>query len=292
MSASRSLRPARGCFNETGQLKKVVVCPPTYFQIKVPTNAMQWLYYSDGLGPPDPQLMTKQHERLVEILREEGVEVEVMDPHPELPYQHATRDVGAVIGDRILLSNLKHWTRQPESEVLQPILEEQYGLQIVRPVGFIEGGDVIVDGNRLWVGISARTDTRGAEFLYHTFGRDHEVIPLHFDPRCTHLDTVLGVLGHNCALVYEPAFDARSLALIREAYPNMIALTDQEQKSGGANVLFLSPEKVISIAENSSVNEQLAQRGFQVVTLSYSEVIKSGGSVRCDTLPLERESIS
>jgi N-dimethylarginine dimethylaminohydrolase len=289
MNASRFLRPARGCFSETGQLKKVVVCPPTYFQIKVPTNATQWLYYSDGLGPPDPRLMTEQHERLIEILREEGVEVEVLDPHPALPYQHATRDVGAVIGDRIVLSNLKHWTRQPESEVLKPVLADRYGLKVVRPVGFVEGGDVIVDGERLWVGIGARTNEQGAEFLYRTFGRDHEVIPLRFDPRCTHLDTVLGVLGRGRALVYEPAFDEASLRQIRETYPHVVPLTDEEQKSGGANVLFLSTDRVISIAENRSVNEQLVRAGFEVVTLAYSEVIKSGGSVRCDTLPVERD---
>jgi N-dimethylarginine dimethylaminohydrolase len=290
MSASKSLQPARGCFSETGQLKKVVVCPPTYFQIKVPTNAMQWLYYSDGLGPPDPRLMTKQHERLVDILREEGVEVEMLEPHPALPYQHATRDVGVVIGDRIVLSNLKHWTRQPESEVLKPILEDRYGLKLLRPVGFVEGGDVIMDGERLWVGIGARTNEQGAEFLYHTFGRDHEVTPLRFDPRCTHLDTVLGVLGGGRALVYESAFDEASLQRIREAYPHIISLTSKEQASGGANVLFLGPDRAISIAENSSVNEQLVRAGFEVVTLSYSEVIKSGGSVRCDTLPIERGS--
>ena len=129
MSVSRSLRPTRGCYSETGQLNTVIVCSPIHFDITVPTNAMQWLYYSDGLGPPDPRLMTKQHERLVEILRDEGVEVEVLDPHPTLPYQHATRDVGVVIGDRIVLSNLKHWTRQPESEVLKLVLADRYGLK-------------------------------------------------------------------------------------------------------------------------------------------------------------------
>jgi N-dimethylarginine dimethylaminohydrolase len=291
MSASKPLRPARGCNSETGQLKKVVVCPPTHFRISVPTNATQWLYYSDGLGPPDPRLMTKQHQRLVEILREEGVEVEVLDPHPALPYQHATRDVGVVIGDRLVLSNLKHWTRQPESEVLKPVLEDRYGLKVIRPTGFVEGGDVIVDGKRLWVGIGARTNEPGAEFLYKTFGRDHEVLPLRFDPRCTHLDTVLGVLGGGRALVYEPAFDEASLRSIRAAYPDLIPLTKKEQENGGANVLFLGPERVISIAENSSVNAQLVRAGFEVVTLAYSEVIKSGGSVRCDTLPVERDSI-
>ena len=172
---------------------------------------------------------------------------------------------------------------------MKPVLEDRYGLKVVRPVGFVEGGDVVVDGERLWVGIGARTNEQGAEFLYRTFRRDHEVIPLRFDPRCTHLDTVLGILGQGRALVYEPAFDEASLRCIREAYPDLIPLTDQEQKNGGANLLFLSPKRVISIAENGSVNGQLVRAGFEVVTLTYSEVIKSGGSVRCDTFPIARD---
>jgi N-dimethylarginine dimethylaminohydrolase len=282
----------KGCYSETGRLRKVVMCPPTHFEIVEPTNTMQWLYYSDGLPRPNPLLMEQQHRHLVQILLEEGVEVELLPPVPTLPYQHATRDVGVVIGDTIVLSSLKERTRRPEAQVAEPALQ-RYRLRLLTPErGFIEGGDVIVDNDQLWVGLGARTDEWGAEFLHRTFGRDYEVIPLRFDAKYTHLDTVFGVLSRNHALLYEPAFDAKSLERIQVAYSHLITLTDKEQQNAGANVLFLSSERVISIAENPSVNEQLAQAGFQVITVSYGEVIKSGGSVRCDTLPLERDAVS
>lgn len=285
-----TLSGASGCYSETGHLRRVIMCPPTHFTIPVPTNATQWLYYSDGLRPPDPRLMEVQHGRLVEILQREGVTVELLKPDPKLPYQHATRDVGVLVGNRMVLSNLKHWTRQGEAHETKQVLEEQHRLKVLRPTGFLEGGDVIVDNGRLWVGIGARTDIRGAEFLYHTFKKDFEVILLRFDPKYTHLDTVFGVLSCGHALLYEPAFDPPSLRHIQNAYPSIIRLTDEEQRNAGANVLSLSPEKVISIAENTSVNQQLTYAGFQVIMLSYSEVIKSGGSVRCDTLPIERDT--
>lgn len=266
------------------------MCPPTHFAIPVPTNAMQWLYYSDGLRPPDPRLMERQHERLVEILQREGVAVELLKPDPKLPYQHATRDVGVLVGDRMVLSNLKHWTRQREAQVTKGVLEEEHGLQVLRPTGFVEGGDVIVDNGRLWVGIGARTDERGAEFLYQTFKGDCEVLPLRFAPKYTHLDTVLGTLAGGHALLYEPAFDSASLQRIRAAYPHVISLTSEEQQNAGANVLPIDENRLVSIAENVSVNNRLIRAGFKVITVEYSEVIKSGGSVRCDTLPVERDS--
>jgi N-dimethylarginine dimethylaminohydrolase len=125
--------------------------------------------------------------------------------------------------------------------------------------------------------------------MHRTFGRDFDVIPLRFGPIYTHLDTIFGILGQGHAVLYEPAFESPALQRIQEAYPSVISLTDEEQRSAGANVLCLSPNRVISIAENRGVNEQLLQLGFEVVTLPFSEVIKSGGSVRCDTLPVERD---
>jgi N-dimethylarginine dimethylaminohydrolase len=286
--SAKTLQFTKGCYSEAGRLRKVVMCPPTFFQIVRPINAIQWLYYSDGLPKPEPLVMVQQHWRLVEILREEGVEVELLPPVPGLPYQHATRDVGVVIGDAIVLSNLKEETRRLETQVAEPVLQK-YGLRVLAPArGFVEGGDVVVDDGRLWVGLGSRTDEWGAEFLYRTFGRDYDVIFLRFNPHYTHLDTVFGLLSRGHTLLYEPAFEASSLQLIREVYPSAVSLTDEEQQNAGANVLCLSPDRVISIAENRSVNERLVQLGYEVVTVPFSEVIKSGGSVRCDTLPLER----
>jgi len=45
----------------------------------------------------------------------------------------------------------------------------------------------------------------------------------------------------------------------------LLSPPEKEQKNGGANVLFLSPERVISIAENRSVNKRLVEAGFEVV---------------------------
>jgi N-dimethylarginine dimethylaminohydrolase len=280
---------ARGCSSETGRLRKVLMCPPTYFEIGDPINVVQWLYSSDGLPKPEPRIMERQHQNFVSLLRENGVEVQVLDPSASLPFQHATRDVGTVIGDTIVLSNLKVPRRRGEAGVTRPYLEAS-GLRVITPdQGYVEGGDVVVQDGRLWVGIGGRTDERGVDFLYRTFKRDFEVIPLRFGARYTHLDTVLGVLGRDCALIFEPAFEAESLALIQETYPNLIWLSDKEQTNGGANVLPLNPNTLIAIAENGSVNQRLADLGFEVITFPYSEVIKTGGSVRCDTLPIERD---
>jgi len=279
----------RGCHSETGRLRKVVMCPPTYFQITQPINMIQLMWSYDGLPRPEPWIMEIQHSRFVKLLREYGVEVELLPPVSGLPFQHATRDVGTVIGDTIVLANLRPPSRRLEAEITRPILEKS-GLRVLVPdKGYVEGGDLVVDNGKLWVGIGGRTNEAGAEWLDKTFGREYEVILLHFDPWLMHLDTVFGALSGGHALVYEDAFDPASLSRIRAAYPSIISLTKEEQKTGGANVLPIDPQTIITIQENAAVNEKLRELGFEVVTVPYSEVIKTGGSVRCDTLPVERD---
>lgn len=276
-----------GCTSESGRLRKVVMCPPANFSIVKPINAVQWAYYRDGLPPPQPWLMVQQHAKVVEVLRDLSVEVELLPPVRGMPFQHATRDIGVVIGDTIVASP-RIDIRQQEVAVAQPAFDK-HGIKVLVPDrGFVEGGDVVVENGRIWVGIGARTDEWGAEYLDRTFGNEYDVIPLRFHPRFTHLDTLFGVLGQNRAIVFEPAFSAKSLDCLKKAFASIVSLTGQEQQSGGSNVLCIDERRVISIAENESVNNRLRELGYEVISLPFSEVVKSGGSVRCDVLPLAR----
>jgi N-dimethylarginine dimethylaminohydrolase len=56
----------------------------------------------------------------------------------------------------------------------------------------------------------------------------------------------------------------------------------------GVNVLSLGNKKIISLPQNAEVNHQLSKRGYDVIKIDFSEIIKSGGSFRCCTLPIKR----
>jgi len=284
---------ARGCFSETGHLSKVLMCRPTYFEITKPINYVQELYADHRRPRPRAEVMVQQHQGLIDALEREGVQVELLPPKRGLPYQHATRDVGVVIGNTVIFSPLKEEARRAETAIVEHALQQYKGLEIERCRGIVEGGDVFIDGNQqqLWVGLGARTNRQGFEYLCERFGRDYEVMALRFEAHYTHLDTVFAILGLGHAIVYEPAFDRASLDAIRAAYPTILSLDEEQQENAGANVLSVSAERVISIERNASVNHQLRELGYTVIPIAFSEVTKSGGSVRCDTLPIERATI-
>ena len=69
----------------------------------------------------------------------------------------------------------------------------------------------------------------------------------------------------------------------------MIEVTDEEAFTLGTNVLSIGDKKIISLPVNKKVNEELEKRGFEVIEVDLTEIIKSGGSFRCCTLPIERK---
>lgn len=56
-----------------------------------------------------PHNRRKLQNLLIEILHKEG-SVDLLPPHPPLPFQHVTRDMGVVIDDTIMLTNLRGLT--------------------------------------------------------------------------------------------------------------------------------------------------------------------------------------
>ena len=91
----------------------------------------------------------------------------------------------------------------------------------------------------------------------------------------------LSVLMPPVGQCYLPAYGADPNPLCnasKKLVPQLSPLATKSNKMP-ANVLCLSPAWVIFIAENRSVNERLVRLGFEVVTLSFAQVIKSEGSV-------------
>lgn len=76
--------------------------------------------------------------------------------------------------------------------------------------------------------------------------------------------------------------------MLRDRY-DLIHVNAKEQETLGTNVLSIGNKKVISLPVNEGVNKELQKRGYDVIEVDFSEIIKSGGSFRCCSMPLLRE---
>ena len=268
---------------EYGVLQKVIVCPPTHMRIGTVINETQKRYITENI---DVEIALEQHRGFVQVLEENDVEVIQLETEEQLNEQVFTRDIGFTIGNQLFVSAMGSGIRTGEVGVLKGKLKE-------KDIPFkdlvqesIEGGDVIVDKDRVWVGLSTRTSLNATKALQALLP-NHQVIPVSLERRILHLDCAFNIVDDKLALIYHEAFTDTRINMLREHF-DFIEVNKEEQFTLGTNVLSIGNKKIISMPNNKQVNEELRNRGFDVIEVPFDEIIKSGGSFRCCSLPLLR----
>jgi N-dimethylarginine dimethylaminohydrolase len=270
--------------NEFDVLKKVILCQPQYMTIREVINETQKHFKDEGIHI---ELALEQHNNFVDTLRKNGVEVILLPYHKKYPEQVFTRDIGFTLGQTIFVAEMASEIRKGEEDVLKQWLEDE-GISYYNLLGDqIEGGDVIIDRDTIYVGLSNRTNQNAVEHLQGLLPQfDVKAIP--FKAEYLHLDCVLNVVSPDVALIYRPALTEEDIKLFGSRY-ELIDVTEEEQFTLGTNVLCIGNKRILSLPVNKDVNEQLRNKGFDVLEVDITEIIKSGGSFRCCTLPILRE---
>jgi len=271
------------CDTEYGILEKVIVCQPKYMEIAEVINEVQEEYADENINRLKAM---EQHRAFTDALVQHGVSVYMLPPGKTKPEQVFTRDIGFTIGNRLFISEMASEIRQGEETVLRKWLFDN-GLPSQKLSNHeIEGGDVIIDGQKVFVGISSRTSEEAVDRLKELLS-DYDVYPIPFNEKYLHLDCVFNILSPTEALIFPEALDESTIQLLQEMY-NTIEVNEEEQFTMGTNVLSIGHKRVFSLPMNVKVNQQLRESGYSVIEVDFSEIIKSGGSFRCCTLPIKR----
>ncbi|MEP1124096.1 MAG: arginine deiminase family protein [Ilumatobacter sp.] len=280
--------------SETAPLRSVLVGYPDNFLQVDPEiiNETQRQYYF-GADAPTPEAVTAQLNGFIEVLVRRGIDVRQPHPLPYLPDQMMTRDIGVVIGDTFVVTTMAARSRRHEWRGYAHLFEHfpEHVKVLFGPEDLvIEGGDVIVDRGKVFVGIGQRTTLAGAAWLMQLVP-DFEIVPVNLSGLADgedvlHLDCSFLPVGDGHALIY-PGGMRDIPATLRETY-DLIEVTKQEQQMLGTNVLSLAPDCVVSREDSTRINAEMRARGIEVIELPYSEPPKTGGSFRCCTLPLHR----
>ncbi|WP_241657204.1 dimethylarginine dimethylaminohydrolase family protein [Halobacillus salinus] len=271
------------CTSEYGTLKSVIVAPPTFMRIESIMNETQKHFKNENI---DQQRATEQHNIFTETLQKNGAEVIELPANPELNEQVFTRDIGFTIDDLLFIGAMDEPLRKQEPLLLKAWCED-YGIPFHESEnGSIEGGDVLLDGERVWIGVSSRTTEQAIDALRSELP-DKQIEGISLRDGVLHLDCALNILSDSWALIYPPAFSTADIKRIQSRF-NLIPMTRAEYFNLGPNVLSIGNQTVISLKQNKRINQELANQGFHVIGIDFSEIIKSGGSFRCCSLPLHR----
>ncbi|WP_346235121.1 dimethylarginine dimethylaminohydrolase family protein [Lysinibacillus telephonicus] len=272
------------CMSEYDTLKRVILCQPQYMTIREVINETQEHFKDEGIHI---ERALEQHDEFVNTLKNNDIDVILLPYHKKYPEQVFTRDIGFTLGQTIFVANMATDVRAGEENVLKQWLEDEeisyYNLVEER----IEGGDVIIDRDTIYVGLSNRTDQKAADQLQRLLNK-FNVITIDFKEKYLHLDCVFNVVSPDVALVYPKALSKKDIELFASRY-DLIEVSEEEQFQLGTNVLSIGNKRLLSLPVNERVNKQLRSRGFEVIEVDITEIIKSGGSFRCCTLPILRE---
>lgn len=271
------------CHTEYDNLKHVLVAPPEHMAITEIINETQKNYANENINI---EVAMQQHQNFIKTLQAENINVYELEANDTLNEQVFTRDIGFTIGNKLFISHMNRDIRQLEIPVLTAWLKAHQLEFTPIETHSIEGGDVIIHKDDIWIGVSGRTSHAAIDEL-ETKLPTYTIHRLELREDILHLDCAFNIIDDHTALIYTDAFNEADLKKLKEKYI-LIEVTVEEQFAMGPNVLAIGDRKIISLPENTRINQLLEQADFKVIEVPFSEIIKSGGSYRCCTLPLLR----
>lgn len=272
------------CGNEYERLRRVLMCPPQYMRITDVINDVQKHYFKNNINA---EKASEQFDELVAFLRKQQIQIDLLSPDACLPEQVFTRDIGIVIQQYFIRTNMCCSIRHGEERRLEEWLDQEQIPYIKMEDDHVEAGDIIQDATDIWIGVGHRTSPKIVDNLKGKFPL-HHIHPIYIPHPYLHLDCIFNVIAPDVALVFPHAIENNNLQMMNTKY-HLIEVTVEEQFHMATNVLSIGNREILSLPQNQCVNKKMREAGLQVHEVDISEIIKSGGSFRCMTLPLYRK---
>jgi N-dimethylarginine dimethylaminohydrolase len=259
----------------------ILMCRPEHFGIEYEINP--WMHVAVSV---DHARAVSEWEALHAAYVDAGETVELTAPVPHLPDMVFSANAAVLWRGRAVLSRFHHAERAGEEVHWRAALQRLgYRVLEVGPRHSFEGaGDALFVGDHLFLGFGFRTDRAAHAEVASLLEVDHSSLEL-VDPRFYHLDTCFCPLDEATALIAPAAFSAESLDLVRQRIPRLIEVPRQVAEGFACNAMPLSGT-VYSSTAAEALREPLLAAGFGLRTFAMDEFMKSGGGVRCLSLPL------
>lgn len=296
--------------NETSFLKSVILGRP----ILGPKPNLNEAYDAKSYISIKNNIYPKQRFVKIEMVNLENIlkkyDVKIFRPSTiKSCNQIFARDVAIIIEDCLINPNIIK-ERMAEKQGYKSIFNkiEYDKIYNLPPNSFIEGGDVVLYNDIIFVGVynkndfhkikTARTNLNGFNFLKEIFPNKTlipiELIKNDYNPYqgILHLDCAFMPVGKNKAILYKEGLAniqdyKRILDVFEEK--NIFHVSQNEMFHMYPNIFSISPEVVISEESFVRLNMHLSEEwNIHVEKIPYREISKMGGLLRCSTLATER----
>lgn len=222
-------------------------------------------------APIDYTRAAQQHSDYRRLLASLGCEVIALPGDAEYPDCVFIEDTAVVLDDVAVITRPGAESRRGETRVVAETLERYRRLAFIEAPATIDGGDVLVLDERIFVGISQRTNEAALEQLGAITGRKVIPVPVH---GCLHLKSAITRVTRDALLVNGHWIDVTPFA--------GWTLIDAEEPFG-ANALMIG-DVVVYPSAFPRTAARLRSLGIDVRTVDADELAKAEGGVTCCSL--------
>jgi N-dimethylarginine dimethylaminohydrolase len=295
-----------GCDNDVGQIRLCLMHRPGD-EMNIIDPAMRideigsfgdrekgWYFQSDVI--PDWDEFRAQHDALVQLLRDEGVEVVFLDDVEEDGIKSVyTRDSSIAIKGGALVTRLARSIRRGEEAHVSKTLAG-LGMPILRT---LHGTALMEGGSFAW--LNSKTAVIARSICVNDEGCDQveqvlnaqgaELLRIDMTGYDIHIDGALTMIDVDLAIVDPDLLPYGFLRKLDELGVRTIEI-DEHDDPWIVNCLAVSPGRIIMPPGISSKTEAALQRlNQEVIEIDYDKIQLNGGGIHCSTCPLVRDSV-
>jgi dimethylargininase len=241
---------------------------------------------SDSLGqcelthleraPIDVNLARAQHQAYEQALVDMGCEVVQLASEHDLPDAVFVEDAAVMLDELALVTRPGAPSRRRETLSVARELARYRDLTTIRSPGTLDGGDVLLVGRTLYVGLSQRSNQAAIDQLWSILAPLGYVLQGVTVTGCLHLKSAVTCVAPDTLLIQREWVD-------EHVFGGMVLIDVHPDEPYAANALRIG-DAVLYAAAYPRTRARLQAHGLAVHTVDVSELAKAEGAVTCCSL--------
>jgi dimethylargininase len=230
--------------------------------------------------PIDVDDARAQHDAYENVLEDAGYRIDRLQADTTMPDAVFIEDAALVFDELAIVTRPGAASRRGETAAVADALARYRSICTIQAPGTMDGGDVMVAGRRVFVGVSTRTN-RDAIAQLRRMLSPHAYSVHEIDVRgCLHLKSAVTAVADDLLLINPSLVEKTAFAGF-----DFVEIDSEEPMA--ANAVRLR-DRLIYPSAFPRTAERLAARGLKVVGVDVSELQKAEGAVTCCSLLIER----
>lgn len=229
------------------------------------------------LGLPDYENALVQHAEYIKVLKECGLEVMVLEEDEKHPDSTFVEDTALLTRECAIITNPGALSRRREIIEIKNVLKEYYSnIEEVQEPGTVDAGDIMMVGSHFYIGLSERTNEKGAEQVVEyleKYGMRGSTVNLE---EVLHLKTGVAYLERNNLV-------ACGEFISMEEFQGFNILEIDKDESYAANCIWVN-DTVLIPRGFPKAKEMIKSEGYAIKEVDVSEFRKLDGGLSCLSL--------